>query len=94
MGKQKDKEQEVSKLKLFETAIDALPYPFYVIDPKTYRIVLANTSSSSYIGKTCFEATHKRTSPCEGLDHPCGLNRGIFGTSKSTCTRSLMKRVK
>jgi PAS domain-containing protein len=60
----------------FDIVIESLPYPFYVIDAQTYRIILAN--SAAKMGElseesTCYAVTHQRSSPCDDIDHPCPL---------------------
>ena len=58
------------------SVVESLTYPFYVIDPETYQIQLANTVAKELgaaEGKTCYKVTHKRDEPCDGSDHPCPL---------------------
>lgn len=60
-----------------QRVIESLPHPFYVIDIHDYTIVLANSASGIVLSDEttrCFEATHNRSSPCDGADHPCPLN--------------------
>lgn len=64
-----------SKRKLLETMLESLPFPFYIIDPKTYRILLSNEASEKNIGKKCYEANHNRSTPCNEAGHPCGINK-------------------
>jgi len=54
----------------------SLTHPFYVIDANDYTIKIANAAMklpklSERI--TCYEATHKRQTPCEGANHRCPL---------------------
>lgn len=57
--------------------IEALPYPFYVIDIKSYKIKVANKATlqgATPENQTCYTLTHKRNSPCIGSsEHPCPL---------------------
>jgi signal transduction histidine kinase len=57
-------------------SIDALTHPFYVIDVKDYRIVLANKSAwALHDGNAlyCHEMTHRRTTPCDKESCVCPL---------------------
>ena len=55
---------------IFIDAIESLPHPFYVIDAKDYRILIANSAARVYgniiDGIKCHELTHNRNSPCSG----------------------------
>ncbi len=58
--------------------INALESPFYVLDAETYEIVLANRAAAKDgigRGATCYAVTHLRETPCDGLEHPCPLQR-------------------
>ncbi len=60
-----------------QTVINSVDAPFYVIDAQTYEVVLANHRARE-LGieqqvSTCYALTHRRTSPCDGLEHPCPL---------------------
>jgi len=63
--------------RLFHAAIDALPYPFQIIDTASHRIVVANratdVSGSSAEGLACYAATHGADRPCDDPAHPCPL---------------------
>jgi signal transduction histidine kinase/ActR/RegA family two-component response regulator len=61
-----------------QTVLESLTHPFYVIDAKTYRILMAN--KAAFPGNiaaegflSCYSMTHQRTEPCSGDDHPCSL---------------------
>jgi PAS domain S-box-containing protein len=59
------------------SAIEALTHPFYVIDPKSYRIIMANSAANlgDLNGRlTCYAATHRRAEPCGGDEHPCPVD--------------------
>jgi PAS domain S-box-containing protein len=54
----------------------SLTHPFYVLDPKDYRIVLHNTAtwwSNISEDTKCYTLAHKLDKPCSGKDHPCPL---------------------
>ncbi len=58
--------------------INAFDSPFYVLDAETYEIVLANRAATKdriTPGATCYAITHLRETPCDGLEHPCPLQR-------------------
>ncbi|GAB4346014.1 MAG: hypothetical protein Kow0089_23190 [Desulfobulbaceae bacterium] len=73
-------EQKVDEQRrFFETLIESLSHPLYVIDPETYQVVLANraaceiTGTPSCHGMTCYGMTHHGSAPCGGKEHPCPL---------------------
>jgi len=54
--------------------IESLTYPFYVIDPDSYRVLLANSSARRegiVEGSTCHALTHGSIEPCVGGECPC-----------------------
>jgi CheY-like chemotaxis protein len=58
------------------TVLESLSHPFYIIDANDYTIKKANPAAiSAGIGEhsTCYSIAHRRTNPCEGLNHPCPL---------------------
>ena len=58
------------------TVLESLSHPFYIIDAEDYTIKKANPAAiAAGISEhsTCYSITHRRTNPCEGLDHPCPL---------------------
>lgn len=61
--------------RLFHQAIDALPYPFHIIDTRTYQIKVANRQASHGLEKvgdmTCHALSHGSPSPCGSNEHPC-----------------------
>lgn len=64
-----------------QTVLDSIQSPLYVIDVQTYRIKLANKaarrlgiSENAQIA-TCYQLTHRRETPCDGLEHPCPLQK-------------------
>ncbi len=60
----------------FQTAINSLTHPFYIIDVETHEIVLKNSASELFYPKKtkrCYEITHGRKTPCTGEEHPCPI---------------------
>jgi len=60
----------------FHHMLESLTHPFYVLDAKTYEIILAN--SAARLGDlstkpTCYALTHRRQTPCDGTEHLCPL---------------------
>jgi PAS domain S-box-containing protein len=60
----------------FKSVLDALAEPLYVIDVKTYEVVIANQAARN-LGNpepyTCYALTHRRDRPCTGQNDPCPL---------------------
>ncbi len=55
---------------------ESLHHPFYVIDVNSYTIKMANSAANfgpTTGDCTCYALTHRRSSPCEGKEHPCPL---------------------
>ncbi len=64
------------KAKYLQGIIDSLSHPFYVVDINNYLIRFANKAchfDDSYKNSTCYQLTHKRSSPCSG-EHSCPLD--------------------
>jgi signal transduction histidine kinase len=60
----------------FHHVLESLTHPFYVLDATDYSIVVAN--SASHLGNldykpTCYGLTHRRDTPCNGVEHVCPL---------------------
>ena len=58
--------------------IDALDYPFYVIDTTTYEVLLANDAAKGVRYRQrvkCHALTHANASPCDSELDPCPLVR-------------------
>lgn len=71
-------ERESSHQQQFITnALNALTYPFYVIDAHNFTVKLANTASGyqpdGFESQTCYSLTHRSDTPCSGIEHPCPL---------------------
>ncbi|MFH1440471.1 MAG: PAS domain-containing protein [Candidatus Omnitrophota bacterium] len=64
--------------------IEAIPYPFFVIDIKNYTIEIAN-SISKQLGfrgdMKCYQLVHKTSQPCEAPQHICPIKE-IIKTKK------------
>lgn len=59
-----------------KNVIESLTHPFYVIDAKTYRIVMSNSATGLNgpdQGITCHEFSHHNAKPCCGPDHLCPM---------------------
>lgn len=71
---------------ILQKAIDALDYPFYVINMDTYEIVIANDTVGIDLksGKKyrCHEVTHRNSKPCNSEKDPCPIAE-IRKTGKS-----------
>lgn len=77
-------EQKISNQnKFLMTIIDSLSYPFYVINIKDYKILLANKEAIRNRNKirTCYEVSHNGKKPCSTKDHRCPI-REIIKTNK------------
>lgn len=72
---EKRKEQEIRlQAEFVNNVLDSLTHPFYVVDASDFAIVVANRTAglgNVTVGQKCYAATHGRTSPCSGPDHPC-----------------------
>lgn len=68
--------QEIARQNAFlHTVLDALPFPFYVIDANDYRVKIINKAAgSNETGNlTCHALSHKSAAPCSGGEHPCPM---------------------
>lgn len=77
--------------RLFQATIDALPYPFYVVDTSTYRIKICNTLACNGIlshEMTCHLLTHNSGTPCENDSHPCPMKQ-VMVTGKPVIVEHL-----
>lgn len=64
------------KRDVLQEAIDAFPYPFYIIDIETYSIETANAFLGIDLRKgeyKCHKVTHKNNVPCSGKKDPCPI---------------------
>ncbi len=76
-GQTRIDEQILMHNKMIENTIESLLHPFYVLDVKTYRVLMANKATAIYGNitedSTCYALTHNRETPCSGSDHVCPL---------------------
>lgn len=79
--------QKILKQKnFFKNIINSISQPLYVIDVETYKVVLANTSTSSNLSvktKSCYALTHNSDKPCWENGVKCPVN--IIKRTKSPC---------
>jgi PAS domain S-box-containing protein len=75
-------EQEIAALKDFnQIIVESISETLLVIDPKDYRIISANREAArelkrgkqDLIGKTCYETTHHRSTPCTLPNDVCPM---------------------
>jgi two-component system sensor histidine kinase/response regulator len=73
----KEAEAAIQRQNIFlNTIIDSLANPFYVINVEDYSIQIANAAARRLgiaARNTCYALTHRRETPCDGLEHPCPL---------------------
>lgn len=76
-GQHKRVEERIKQQSEFlNLVVEAIPYPFYVIDVFDYTIKMANSATHiSPLPKdtTCYALTHKVDRPCVSEEHPCPL---------------------
>jgi len=68
--------QEIIRQNAFlHTVLDALPFPFYVIDVNDYRVKIMNKAAGANEAGdlTCHALRHKSAAPCAGGEHPCPM---------------------
>ncbi len=68
--------QEIARQNRFlHTVLDALPFPFYVIDANDYRLKIINRAAGANEAGdlTCHALSHKSATPCSGGEHPCPM---------------------
>ncbi|MDH4321657.1 MAG: ATP-binding protein, partial [Desulfobulbaceae bacterium] len=71
-------ERNHEQREFLQSIIESLTNPFYVIDVRTHKIVLANQAAYGLTkrpreGLTCHAMTHNRDTPCTGDEHVCAL---------------------
>ena len=84
--KRKIERANLEQKKLLGNILESLLYPFYVINPADYTIVVANSASD--FGEqpqksTCHDLVFNSNQPCSGNEHPCPLQE-ILRTKKPT----------
>ncbi len=65
---------------MLNDTFEAISHPLYVIDAGTMRIRMANSAAIKQgvqVGQLCYEATHERSHPCTGTDHPCPVTEVV-----------------
>lgn len=84
-----DRKQMLSTLednhRFLTEVINAIPYPFYVIDVYDYSIKIANRTAYDGTlpeGMKCHALSHKSPEPCNSNEHPCPV-REALRTKKS-----------
>lgn len=61
--------------RFLHTVLDALPFPFYVIDANDYRVKIINRAAGANEAGdlTCHALSHKSAAPCSGGEYPCPM---------------------
>lgn len=70
------KEKFRKQSEFLNTVIEALSYPFYVIDVRDYAVKIANRAARKGTTgeiETCYHLTHRSGNPCGGEHHICPL---------------------
>jgi len=70
-----------NSLKIYESVLDSVPYPIFIIDPDDFSIVKANvaaqkqnlSTTSGYERITCHEAIAGHSMPCEMYGEACPI---------------------
>ena len=83
----KEFERKIQEQNTFlSNIIESVANPFYVINVKDYSIEIANSAARA-LGiermKTCYALTHKRETPCDGVEHSCPL-KTVLKSKKTT----------
>jgi PAS domain S-box-containing protein len=74
--------------------LESLGHPFYVIDAKDHRVLLANPASGMewYLeGGTCYSLLYGRAEPCNGPDLPCPFEE-VKATGKPSKVNHILHR--
>lgn len=60
---------------LFHSSIEALSYPFAIINAESYEIEFANSAfgGMSALGEKCYSVSHGSKIPCDDENHPCPI---------------------
>ncbi len=73
----KQAEKLISKQKeMYQTTLESLTYPFYVVNVEDYSIRMANSAAKKLERSgtsRCYALTHGREKPCDSQDNPCPL---------------------
>jgi len=60
----------------FNKVLESLTHPFYVLDVNDYSIKVANSAArlgDLSLKPTCYGLTHRRSVPCDGVEHTCPM---------------------
>jgi len=65
-----------------EAVIESIPYPLYVVDTRSHRVVMGNYHALHGLPPgttTCYQLTHQRETPCtdDADAHPCPLQEVV-----------------
>ncbi len=79
--KQRAEENLRASMTQYKALFDSIPDAILLINPYDYSIISANKAAENQskigrdglVGRTCFEVTHHRTSPCESPECVCPL---------------------
>ncbi len=62
---------------LFKSALISIPYPIYIIDTDSYKVLTINSAASQHNilpkNTTCYALMHKSDKPCSDAEHPCPI---------------------
>jgi signal transduction histidine kinase len=88
--------QIIQQNEFFNHVLESLTHPFYVLDANDYTIKIAN--SAARLGDlsakpTCYGLTHRRTVPCNGLEHTCPLQQ-VKKTKQPGCVEHIHYDIK
>ncbi|MCK5580664.1 MAG: PAS domain-containing protein [Candidatus Omnitrophica bacterium] len=89
--RQRDKRLIEEKNRFLIAVLDALKFPFVVIDAKDYSIKAANKTAKRINlkeGNFCYISRHGQKQPCDGKEYPCPV-RVVKKTKKATIVEHL-----
>ncbi len=76
VAKNAAKEELRQRLIFYQTLMNAGSSPLYVVDINDFTVKWANRACyfhNDYEGKTCYQLTHGRDTPCNGVNDPCTI---------------------
>jgi PAS domain S-box-containing protein len=77
ISERKQTEEQIRQQNEFlNTVMKSLTHPFYIVDVRNYKIVMANPAAKQGLAtgySTCYRLTHNRDEPCNGVQHPCPI---------------------
>lgn len=77
--KKKTQDEKEKNRKFFETLIDSLSNPLYVINVDDYTIAASNNAAKELVfkhnssDKCCYKLIHNLEKPCNSPSHPCSI---------------------